>query len=146
MNSKAASAFAYALSIGSVMSLHGKICVGSPKGSAPLPQNECQYAEAKRRCSYMDLPATTLFSSDHLKASGLSESFPSEAILPMPLYTSDPVAIIFFYFIKINYKIISNVKKERMKLVILPLLVHMRNLACYELGFFSLLISWVLIC
>src|SRR5690606_9575227 len=91
MNSNAASILSFALSTGFDFSSQGKIWVGAPIGSAPFPQNECQYATANRKCSFSVLPATTLFSSYHLYAKGLSVSGPSYLICPIPLkYSLSP--------------------------------------------------------
>src|SRR5665213_4558580 len=99
MNSNAASILSLARSTASVFTLQGNKCVGSPNGSAPLPQNECQYAQAKRKWSFMVLPATTLFSSYQRNASGLSDCVPSYFTWPMPLkYSFSPVVIIMLNY------------------------------------------------
>src|SRR6185503_16794254 len=84
MNSKAASALSFALSIASDFSFQGNTCVGSPKGSAPLPLKLCQYAQANLKCSFIVLPSTILFSSYQRNANGLSDPGPSYLITSTP--------------------------------------------------------------
>src|SRR5690606_4476921 len=102
---------------------HGKTKVGPPKGSVPLPLNECQYATAKRRCSSMVFPAITFFASYQRYASGLSVSGPSYEIFPIPVKYSRFPIIVFLISCLIALSVQSVLKAELLIQMLFPCLI-----------------------
>ena len=90
MNSKAARTRRKALSKLSDSSSQGRVMVGAPKGSLPLPRNVCQKQTPNRHHSSMVLPLMTSEALYCLKANGLSESAPSYGIAEISGKNSSP--------------------------------------------------------